>query len=78
MKIAPKVLHLPGAIQHPNNLISIPSLLLDAPPAAFEELVVVQDSLVVEVVDDPFVEVVAPVGEGVCEGCFFFAVSGCK
>lgn len=75
MKIAPQLLHLARLIHHRDNLGTIPRLALLAPVATFENFVVGEVGLVGEVVCDPFVEVEAPVGEGVGHCCADFAGS---
>lgn len=75
MKIAPQLLHLARLIHHCDDLSRIPRLALLAPVAAFDDFVVGEVGLVGEVVSDPFVEVEAPVGEGVGHCCADFAGS---
>lgn len=75
MKIAPKLLDFTSLNHHCQGFISISLLTTLAPVAALKDFLIVQYALVVEVVGNPFVEVEAPVNEGMSHISHFLAVS---
>lgn len=65
MKITPQLLHCTRLIHHCHDIGRMPRLALLAPVIAFESLFVGEVAHVGEVIRNPFVEMEAPVREGV-------------
>jgi hypothetical protein len=75
MKVPPKLINLPSDSHLIKDIISIPRPPLHAQIISSQDLVVVHMPRSLEVIDDPFVEMVAPVRKRVSECCARFALS---
>lgn len=76
MEVTPESLDLATFDHAVDDLVGILGLSFRAPVAAFDYFVIGKNALSLQVVDDPFVEVEAPVDKGVCHCGSRFAVSG--
>lgn len=76
MEITPESLNFAGVDHVVDDLVGVLGLSFHAPVAAFDDLFVAENALVLKIADDPFAEVEAPVDEGVCHCGSGFAVSG--
>lgn len=66
MKITPQFMHFTSLVHHGHDIGCKPCLPLLAPVATLEDFFFREVARVHEVISDPFVEVEAPVCEGVC------------
>lgn len=75
MKVMPQLADLTGCDHRVQDRISMSGSAFRAHVVPFEDLVVLHLAFALQVVGDPFIEVVTPVGQGVGELGFRFALS---
>lgn len=75
MEVPPKLIDFTSSSHAIENIICISRLPLDAQIISSQDLVVIHVTRTLKEVDDPFIEMVAPVGEGVSELGSRFALS---
>lgn len=67
VEVPPKIIDFTSPSHAIKNIVCISRPLLDAQIISSEDLVIIHVARTIEEVDDPFIEMVAPVGEGVGE-----------
>lgn len=67
MEVTPKLIDFTTSSHAVKDIICISRLPLDAHIISSEDLVIIHVARTVEEVDDPFIQMVAPMGEGVGE-----------
>lgn len=75
MEVTPKFIDFTSSSHAVENIICISRLPLDAHIISSEDLVIVHVARTLKVIDDPFIEMVTPMSEGVGELCSRLALS---